>query len=128
MHSRRTGRSSRSPARPVARRSRTASRRTRRSGLGVVSGSATRVALTRAATTPAASRETPKGYFFRTVPNDGQQGDNVATYIHKVLKKKNVRIIDDEEAYSQGLAAQVKNDLQADGVTRDHGPHQPAEP
>ncbi len=86
-------------------------------GLGVVSGSATRVALTRPTTNPTASRETPKGYFFRTVPNDGQQGDNVATFIHKVLKKKNVRIIDDEEAYSQGLSAQVKNDLQAFGVT-----------
>ncbi len=86
-------------------------------GLGVVSGSATRVALTRPTTNPVASRETPKGYFFRTVPNDGQQGDNVATYIHKKLKKTNVRIIDDEEAYSQGLAAQVGNDLKADGVT-----------
>jgi ABC-type branched-subunit amino acid transport system substrate-binding protein len=91
-------------------------------GLGVVSGSATRVALTRPTTNPTASRETPKGYFFRTVPNDGQQGDNVATFIHKVLKKKNVRIIDDEEAYSQGLAAQVGNDLRAFGatVTTDH--------
>ncbi len=89
-------------------------------GLGVVSGSATRVALTRALTgTP---RETPKGYFYRTVPNDGQQGDNVANFIHKVLKKKNVRIIDDEEAYSQGLALQVKNDLKKAGVTvtQDH--------
>ena len=76
-------------------------------GLGVVSGSATRVALTRASTNPPASRETPKGYFFRTVPNDGEQGDNVATFIHKKLKKTNVRIIDDEEAYSQGLSAQV---------------------
>ena len=91
-------------------------------GLGVVSGSATRVALTRPTTNPVASRETPKGYFFRTVPNDGQQGDNVATFIHKVLKKSNVRIIDDEEAYSQGLAAQVTNDLTAAGVnvTHDH--------
>ncbi|MFZ0342484.1 MAG: branched-chain amino acid ABC transporter substrate-binding protein [Gaiellaceae bacterium] len=86
-------------------------------GLVTVSGSATRVALTRPTTNPTAARETPKGYFFRTVPNDGQQGDNVASYIHNVLKKKNVRIIDDEEAYSQGLSAQVKNDLQADGVT-----------
>lgn len=86
-------------------------------GLGVVSGSATRVALTRPTTAPVAARETPKGYFFRTVPNDGQQGDNVATFIHKVLKKKNVRIIDDGEAYSQGLAAQVGNDLKAFGVT-----------
>src|ERR1700759_3559990 len=83
--------------------------------LGPVSGSETRVALTRALSgTP---RETTPGYFFRTVPNDGQQGDNVATFIHKVLKKTNVRIIDDEEAYSQGLSLQVKNDLQADGVT-----------
>jgi ABC-type branched-subunit amino acid transport system substrate-binding protein len=83
--------------------------------IGPVSGSETRVALTRALTgTP---RETTPGYFFRTVPNDGEQGDNVATFIHKVLKKKNVRIIDDEEAYSQGLSLQVKNDLQADGVT-----------
>ena len=89
-------------------------------GMAPVSGSATRVALTRALTgTP---RETPKGFFFRTVPNDGQQGDNVATFIHKVLKKKNVRIIDDEEAYSQGLALQVKQDLTKDGVTvtQDH--------
>jgi ABC-type branched-subunit amino acid transport system substrate-binding protein len=83
--------------------------------LAPVSGSETRVALTRALSgTP---RETTPGYFFRTVPNDGQQGDNVATFIHKVLKKTNVRIIDDEEAYSQGLSLQVKNDLQADGVT-----------
>ena len=51
------------------------------------------------------------------MPNDGQQGDNVATFIHKKLKKTNVRIIDDEEAYSQGLSAQVKADLQKVGVT-----------
>ena len=84
-------------------------------GLAPVSGSETRVALTRAL--PGTPRETTPGYFFRTVPNDGQQGDNVATFIHKVLKKTNVRIIDDEEAYSQGLSLQVKDDLQADGVT-----------
>jgi len=86
-----------------------------RAGLAPVSGSETRVALTRS--TPGTPRETKPGYFFRTVPNDGQQGDNVATFIHKVLKKKNVRIIDDEEAYSQGLSAQVKADLQKVGVT-----------
>jgi ABC-type branched-subunit amino acid transport system substrate-binding protein len=84
-------------------------------GLGPVSGSETRVALTRAS--PGTPRETKVGYFFRTVPNDGQQGDNVATFIHKKLKKKNVRIIDDEEAYSQGLSAQVKADLTKAGVT-----------
>jgi ABC-type branched-subunit amino acid transport system substrate-binding protein len=84
-------------------------------GMAAVSGSATRVALTRGLTgTP---RETANGFFFRTVPNDGQQGDNVASYIHNVLKKTKVEIIDDEEAYSTGLAAQVKTDLQADGAT-----------
>jgi ABC-type branched-subunit amino acid transport system substrate-binding protein len=84
-------------------------------GLAPVSGSETRVALTRA--TSGTPRETTKGYFFRTVPNDGQQGDNVASYIHKVLKKTKVEIIDDEEAYSTGLSAQVKADLQKDGAT-----------
>ncbi|HLY85919.1 MAG TPA: branched-chain amino acid ABC transporter substrate-binding protein [Gaiellaceae bacterium] len=84
-------------------------------GLAPISGSETRVALTRA--TPGTPRETTKGYFFRTVPNDGQQGDNVATYIHKVLKKTKVEIIDDEEAYSTGLSAQVQADLTKVGVT-----------
>ncbi len=84
-------------------------------GLAPVSGSETRVALTRSS--PGSPRETSKGYFFRTVPNDGQQGDNVATYIHKKLKKSKVEIIDDEEAYSTGLSDQVKADLQKVGVT-----------
>jgi ABC-type branched-subunit amino acid transport system substrate-binding protein len=92
----------------------------KKGGLGVVSGSATRIFLTRAQ--GGNNRETPSGYFFRTVPNDGQQGDNVASFIANNLKKKNVRIIDDEEAYSQGLAAQVKADLVKAGVTvtQDH--------
>jgi len=83
-------------------------------GLADVSGSATRVALTRAKSgTP---RETKKGFFYRTVPNDGQQGDAVANYIHKNLKKTHVYIIDDEEAYSQGLADQVQADLKKFGI------------
>jgi ABC-type branched-subunit amino acid transport system substrate-binding protein len=84
-------------------------------GLAPVSGSETRVALTRG--TSGSPRETTKGYFFRTVPNDGQQGDNVAAYIHNKLKKTKVEIIDDEEAYSTGLEAQVEADLKADGVS-----------
>jgi ABC-type branched-subunit amino acid transport system substrate-binding protein len=84
-------------------------------GLAPVSGSETRVQLTRAQGN--SPRQTTPGYFFRTVPNDGQQGDDVANYIHKVLKKKKVLIIDDSEAYSQGLRDQVKADLQAVGVT-----------
>ena len=89
-------------------------------GLAPVSGSATRVFLTRAK--PGKPRETSKGFFYRTVPNDGQQGDAVANFINKNLKKKRIYIIDDEEAYSQGLADQVQADLQKVGInaTRNH--------
>jgi branched-chain amino acid transport system substrate-binding protein len=90
-------------------------------GLGAVSGSATRVALTRAK--PGKPRETPVGYFFRTVPNDDQQGARVAAYMTNTLKKHRVYIIDDEEAYSQGLADQVESLLKAKSgmtVNRDH--------
>jgi branched-chain amino acid transport system substrate-binding protein len=88
-------------------------------GLANVSGSATRIFLTRAlpGNPPAGGpRETAKGYFYRTVPNDGQQGDRVASFINKTLKKKHIYIIDDEEAYSQGLANQVQADLKKVGI------------
>ena len=81
----------------------------KKAGLAAVSGSATRVALTRAK--KGAPRETTKGYFFRTVPTDGQQGDRDAGYIHSNLHASRVYIIDDQEAYSQGLADQVQADL-----------------
>jgi branched-chain amino acid transport system substrate-binding protein len=89
-------------------------------GLAPVSGSATRIFLTRAK--PGDPRETSNGFFYRTVPNDGQQGDAVANYIHNNLKKKRIYIIDDEEAYSQGLADQVQADLKKAGInaSRNH--------
>jgi branched-chain amino acid transport system substrate-binding protein len=86
----------------------------KKAGLAPVSGSATRVFLTRAKT--GKPRETGKGFFYRTVPNDGQQGDAVANFINKDLKKKRIYIIDDEEAYSQGLADQVQADLKKFGI------------
>lgn len=90
----------------------------KKAGLVAVSGSATRIFLTRAKIVAGKNnpRETPKGAFFRTVPNDGQQGDRVADWIHTKLKFKHVYIIDDEEAYSQGLADQVAGDLKKFGV------------
>jgi branched-chain amino acid transport system substrate-binding protein len=90
-------------------------------GLAAVSGSATRVALTRAKA--GKPRETSVGYFFRTVPNDDQQGARVASFILNKLKKTRVYVIDDEEAYSQGLADQVESLLKAKSgttVNRDH--------
>jgi branched-chain amino acid transport system substrate-binding protein len=90
-------------------------------GLAAVAGSPTRVALTRAK--PGKPRETPVGWFYRTVPNDDQQGLRVANWIDKKLKKKRVYIIDDEEPYSQGLADQVQAVLSGRPgvrVSRDH--------
>jgi branched-chain amino acid transport system substrate-binding protein len=83
-------------------------------GLGFISGSATNTAIT--TTAPVA-----KGFFFRTVPPDSEQSKSVSAYIIKKLKLKRVYIIDDQEAYSTGLADEVQAQLKAAGVsvTRD---------
>ena len=85
-------------------------------GLGFVSGSATRTTLTDGHTDG-----NRRGYFFRTVPNDGAQAPVVANWMTKKLKWKRVYIIDDQETYSQGLADGVQSRLKARGVkvTRD---------
>ncbi len=77
-------------------------------GLAFVSGSATNTDLTDG------SRS---GYFFRTVPPDSAQSTSVANFINKKLKYKRVYIIDDQEAYSTGLADAVQQKLRAAGVT-----------
>ena len=81
-------------------------------GLGWVSGSATRVSLTDGHT-DGVNRQ---GYFFRTVPNDNIQGPTVANYIRLKIKADRVVIIDDQEAYSQGLADTVQANLKAHNV------------
>jgi len=82
-------------------------------GLGWVSGSATNTTLT--------TDGTRTGYFFRTVPPDSAQSKSVSHYIISTLKLKKVYIIDDQEAYSTGLADEVEAQLKAGGVdtTRD---------
>jgi branched-chain amino acid transport system substrate-binding protein len=86
-------------------------------GLGWVSGSASRVSLTDGHT-DGVNRQ---GYFFRTVPNDDNQGPTVANYMRLKLKVQRVYVIDDQETYSQGLADNVQANLKAHGisVTRD---------
>jgi branched-chain amino acid transport system substrate-binding protein len=81
------------------------------SGLGFVSGSATRTTLTDGHTDGNRT-----GYFFRVVPNDSVQGPTVGKYMVNTLKWKRVYIIDDQETYSQGLADGVQNYLKAHGV------------
>jgi branched-chain amino acid transport system substrate-binding protein len=78
-------------------------------GLAWVSGSSTRTTLT--------TDGTRTGYMFRTVPPDAIQGTTAANYILNTLKLKRVYIIDDQEAYSTGLAETVQTKLKAAGVT-----------
>jgi ABC-type branched-subunit amino acid transport system substrate-binding protein len=78
-------------------------------GLGWVSGSATNTQIS--------LDGTRTGYFFRTVPPDSSQSKSVTAYIISKLKLKNIYIIDDQEAYSTGLADEVQAQLKAKGVT-----------
>jgi len=78
-------------------------------GLGFVSGSATNTQIT------LDGQRT--GYFFRTVPPDSSQSKSVSKFVINTLKVKRVYIIDDQEAYSIGLADEVQAQLKAKGVS-----------
>src|SRR3954463_4860202 len=78
-------------------------------GLGFVSGSATNEGI--------ATDGTRRGFFFRTVPTDGDQSKSVTAYIVSKLKIKRVYVIDDQEAYSTGLADSVQAQLKAKNVS-----------
>jgi branched-chain amino acid transport system substrate-binding protein len=85
----------------------------KKAGLAFASGSATRVSLTNGAW---------KGYFFRDVPNDGVQGPTDADYMTTKLGVKSgdsVMVVDDQEAYSTGLADIVGQSLAGKGVKVD---------
>jgi branched-chain amino acid transport system substrate-binding protein len=77
--------------------------------LGFVSGSATNTQIT--------LDGARTGYFFRTVPPDSAQSKSVSGYLVKTLKVRRVYIVDDQEAYSIGLADEVQAQLRANGVT-----------
>jgi branched-chain amino acid transport system substrate-binding protein len=85
----------------------------KKAGLAFLSGSATRVSLTDG---------TYSGYFFRDVPNDGVQGPTDAQYMMDnlgVASGDSVMIVDDQEAYSTGLADIVGKELKNKGVKVD---------
>jgi branched-chain amino acid transport system substrate-binding protein len=85
----------------------------KRANLAFVSGSATSVALTNGSLAH---------YFFRVVPNDSQQAPTVVRYMTTKLGVKpgtSVVIVDDQEAYSTGLADFVQKALQTAGVKVD---------
>jgi branched-chain amino acid transport system substrate-binding protein len=80
----------------------------RRGGLAYVSGSATRTSLT--------TDGTRRGYFFRVVPNDDQQGPRVANYIRQTLRHTRVAVVDAQNSYSTGLSDTVQRILRGAGV------------
>jgi branched-chain amino acid transport system substrate-binding protein len=80
----------------------------RNGGLGYVSGSATRTSLT--------VDGTRRGFFFRTVPNDDQQGPRVANWIRNQVRATRVVIVDAQNTYSTGLADTVERILRGAGV------------
>jgi branched-chain amino acid transport system substrate-binding protein len=80
----------------------------RSGGLGFVSGSATRTSLT--------TDGTRRGYFFRVVPNDDQQGPRVANYIRQTLRHTRVAVVDAQNSYSTGLADTVQRVLSGAGA------------
>jgi branched-chain amino acid transport system substrate-binding protein len=82
-----------------------------RAGIAMVSPSATLPAL-------ASSGKNPT--FFRVVPNDNIQGPQDANFIVRNLKPKAVLIIDDGEAYSQGLTNTMIPILQRAGIKVTH--------
>ena len=80
-----------------------------KAGIAGVSGSATLPALTSSGANPT---------FFRVVPNDNVQGPQDANYIikHKLAPAgSTILIVDDQEAYSQGLTALMIPILQKAG-------------
>jgi branched-chain amino acid transport system substrate-binding protein len=81
----------------------------RNGGLGFVSGSATRTSLT--------TDGTRRGFFFRTVPNDDQQGPRVANHITRVLRARRVVVVDAQNTYSTGLSDTVQRILRGRGVS-----------
>jgi branched-chain amino acid transport system substrate-binding protein len=81
-----------------------------RAGVAFISGSATATSL--------AGSANPT--FFRVVPDDDVQGPQDANYIVNHLKPKAVLIIDDDEAYSQGLVKVMVPILQKAGITVNH--------
>ncbi len=82
-----------------------------RAGMAFITGSATLPALTTSGKNPT---------FFRVVPNDNVQGPQDANYIINHLHPKAVLIIDDAEAYSQGLVNVMTPILQKAGIKVNH--------
>ena len=82
-----------------------------KAGIAFISGSAT---------LPALATDGKNPTFFRVVPDDDVQGPQDANYIVNHLHPKAILIIDDDEAYSQGLVNVMLPIFKKAGIPTDH--------
>jgi len=75
------------------------------------------VMITPSATAPALTDGKNYEFIFRTIGRDDQQGPAAAQFIIDKVKPSKVAVIHDKQSYGQGIAASVRDVLQAAGVT-----------
>jgi branched-chain amino acid transport system substrate-binding protein len=88
--------------------------------VGPLFGKAGMAFVTGSATLPALTTDGKNPTFFRVVPDDNVQGPQDANYVVNKLHAKAVLIIDDDEAYSQGLVSVMTPILQKAGIKINH--------
>ncbi|HXO06564.1 MAG TPA: ABC transporter substrate-binding protein, partial [Solirubrobacteraceae bacterium] len=88
--------------------------------VGPLLGRAGIAAVTGSATLPALASSGANKTFFRVVPDDNVQGPQDANYIVNHLHPKGVLIVDDDEAYSQGITKVMIPIMQKAGIKVDH--------
>lgn len=79
-----------------------------KTSLANISGSATAIDLTKGH---------PYKSFFRVVPNDGDQGPDITSFVATNLRARNVVVVDSQDDYSLPLASAITRGLKARGVT-----------
>jgi branched-chain amino acid transport system substrate-binding protein len=88
--------------------------------VGPLLGRAGVAAVTGSATLPALASSGANKTFFRVVPDDNVQGPQDANYIVNHLHPKGVLIVDDDEAYSQGITKVMIPIMEKAGIKVDH--------
>jgi len=74
------------------------------------------VVITPSATSPALTEGKNYHFIFRTIGRDDQQGPFAAQFIADTIKPQKVAVLHDKQSYGQGIAAAVRDTLQAANV------------
>lgn len=74
------------------------------------------VVVTPSATSPNLTDGKNFHYIFRTIGRDDQQGPAAAKFIAEKIKPKKVAVLHDKQAYGQGIASNVRDDLKKAGI------------